>query len=672
MQTHTITMGSPAAVEAADIFQRHPQTGEWLAGVFVGRPFSLDYDRAHVLISDAWKRRAKGIPQGSFLLAFYENQEEVAEALLLRVCKPARLPMSGDMARSMLEYYRENPRAGGRGSELDSYVQSEVGLSGLECRILGTLYRDQDGQTHFGADVENYYSAHHYAVVKPNAWVLQFIVNLREGDAARDPVDIRIGRVRYSSSGNLQGREEDIPVFVNPRDFLGNRTALFGMTRTGKSNTIKKIVQATMLMNARAPGLLDLPLWTRVQENLDPFATGGVPRFPAGQIIFDINGEYANPNLQDDGTAIYELYRDDVTRYSTIQKAGFKMMKVNFYRDVQSGFELVRSHLARSEGTYIESVRAVDLSPKIDADDFAAQTRHDRKVAAYLCCLYKAGFPVPTGYKVKFKGNENLNGLARAGGIDPTQGITLEEATNWFTAVWDRYGKEPFFAKYKERRGHEWADEDLKALLIFLTRKKAPGGNPSVDGYLKLRAIIDLHTEVADAPFEESIIDELRRGRIVIIDLSQGDAEIQALYSDRICRAIFADSLDRFICNQPNNFVQFYFEEAHNLFPRKEDRDLNQVYNRIAKEGAKLNLGLIYGTQEVSSISSNILKNTQNWFITHLNNEEEIKEIKKYYDFGDFTESLLHFSATSDRGFCRVKTYSTPFVVPVQVDLFSR
>src|SRR5439155_2577006 len=158
-----------------------------------------------------------------------------------------------------------------------------------------------------------------------------------------------------------------------------------------------------------------------------------------------------------------------------------------------------------------------------------------------------------------------------------------------------------------------------------------------------------MHNETVDKPFAEEILSQLRSGRIVIVDLSQGDPNIQKLYSERICRQIFADAMDRFVKTKPNNFIQFYFEEAHNLFPKKEDKDLSQIYNRLAKEGAKLNLGLIYATQEVSSISANILKNTQNWFIAHLNNEDETKEVKKYYDFGDVSEGFVSFSARCEK-----------------------
>lgn len=178
------------------------------------------------------------------------------------------------------------------------------------------------------------------------------------------------------------------------------------------------------------------------------------------------------------------------------------------------------------------------------------------------------------------------------------------------------------------------------------------------------------HTHLEQEPFDKDILEQLRAGNIVIVDLSLGEESIQRMYTERITRKIFRDSMHRFTETKPNNFIQFYFEEAHNLFPKKDDKNLSQIYNRLAKEGAKLNLGLIYATQEVSSISSNILKATQNWFISHLNNEDEIKELRKYYDFSDFAESLIRFSQDTDKGFVRMKTYSNPFVVPVQIDRF--
>ncbi|HOO50703.1 MAG TPA: DUF87 domain-containing protein [Alphaproteobacteria bacterium] len=658
-------------IATVDLFERDDKKGDLKTGVFVGRPFYLDYDKAYVLIADSWKERAKGIPQGSFLLAYYEDESDVSEALLLRVLRPTKLPTDSDVTSSMIEYYKDNLKTSGKQSQLDSFTRYEFSFSGIECRILGTFYKNKDGETQFGADVENFYSAHHYSVIKPNSKVLERIVNVPEGSITGRPADIKIGKVRYSSSLRFQALEEDVPVYVNPKDFLGKRTALFGMTRTGKSNTVKKIIQATVMISDKAPRTLDKVYAGRgIEENLEPFAEDGLPKYPVGQIIFDIDGEYANANLQDEGTAIFELYEDKVTRYSVLQKRGFNMMKVNFYRDILSGFELIRSDLDRENTVYVKNFLSVDLIEPQDKNDYSAMTRYERKKAAYLCCLYRAGFNVPKNFKIKFTGAKELNEAVRKGGLDPQKGITLDEAVDWFTTIWHKYDTDEYFSDYKKKKGHEWADEDLKALLAFLTRKPTSGNK--ISGYIKLRPIAKLHTETTDKPFEEAIIEELRKGKIIIVDLSQGDPNIQNMYSERICRRIFEDSMDRFINNRPNNFIQFYFEEAHNLFPKKDDKDLSQTYNRIAKEGAKLNLGLIYATQEVSSISSNILKNTQNWFIAHLNNDDETREIKKYYDFGDFTDSLVRFSSSSDRGFVRVKTYSNPFIVPVQIDRFSK
>lgn len=639
--------------------------------LFVGRPYYLDFDKAYLLITDAWKERVGGIPQGTFLLAFYENEhDDVDECLLLRALRPAKLPTDNDVIASMVEYYKDNLKTSGSGSQLDDFTKYTFSFSGLECRILGTFYRDKDGKTQFGADVENFYSAHNYAAYKPVRTVLEQIVNYRDGNIPIGCVnDYRIGKVRYSSSRRFQDQQEDVPVYVSPGDFLGKRTALFGMTRTGKSNTVKKIIEATAEISEKTAILSAGSSTDASISDIQQFESDGRPKYKAGQIIFDINGEYANANLQDEGTAIFEKYADKTVRYSVLEKDGFKVMKVNFFKEISTGFDLICHLLENENGDYIKSFLSVDLEEPSDKMG-SAHTRWQRKVAVYQCCLKAAGFQVPTGHKVVFTGNKEINNrIIKGRTLDPSKGINLDDAMTFWIWVAD-HQDDPFFTNYKTTHGHDWVDEDLRALLVFLTRKRNLSGSANITGYRKLVPLRDYHTIKSDASFEREIVEHLREGGIVIIDLSQGDPIIQKTFSERICVSIFGDAMNRFVHARPNNFIQMYFEEAHNLFPQKDDKDLSGIYNRIAKEGAKLNLGLIYATQEVSSISSNILKNTQNWFIAHLNNEDELREIRKFYDFEDFCDGLMRYSSGRDKGFIRMKTYSNAFIVPVQIDRF--
>lgn len=85
------------------------------ADLFIGRPYYLDFDKAYLLITDAWKEKVGGIPQGTFLLAFYENEnDDVDECLLLRALRPAKLPTDNDVIASMVEYYKDNLKTSGK------------------------------------------------------------------------------------------------------------------------------------------------------------------------------------------------------------------------------------------------------------------------------------------------------------------------------------------------------------------------------------------------------------------------------------------------------------------------------------------------------------------------------------------------------------------------------
>ena len=184
-------------------------------------------------------------------------------------------------------------------------------------------------------------------------------------------------------------------------------------------------------------------------------------------------------------------------------------------------------------------------------------------------------------------------------------------------------------------------------------------------GYKALFSSKEYHTAERSSDVKEEIYNHLKNGKIVILDMSVGNANLREKISKDLAKYIFNASMKSFTDAQTPPNIMIYIEEAHNLIGK--GMDLTDTWPRIAKEGAKYKIGLVYATQEVSSVHPNILANTENWFVTHLNSEKEINELSKFYDFSDFSKSLIR---AQDVGFARVKTLSSSYVIPVQIDKF--
>jgi hypothetical protein len=263
--------------------------------------------------------------------------------------------------------------------------------------------------------------------------------------------------------------------------------------------------------------------------------------------------------------------------------------------------------------------------------------------------------------------SDNVLDYQSAAAIFSSATPTLDQLSTAFEAL-DKFirdrdsGYTAFESTYINRpggSGYRWADEDLKKIIgIF----QYPNGTR------KIGKAIEQHSADTKEDYSLDIYNHLLDGKLVIIDQSTGDPELNESSARRIITQIFRGQQEQFIQGKQDiPHLLVYLEEAHNLLPDGSERNLKDIWVRTAKEGAKLRIGLVYTTQEVSSIQKNILKNTANWFISHLNNTDETKELCKYYDFKDFEPSIRR---AQDKGFLRIKTLSNPFVISVQVDKF--
>lgn len=132
--------------------------------------------------------------------------------------------------------------------------------------------------------------------------------------------------------------------------------------------------------------------------------------------------------------------------------------------------------------------------------------------------------------------------------------------------------------------------------------------------------------------------------------------------------AVFRAQETKFVNNTlGQQYVQLYFEEAHNLFP-PDSKDLTGVYARFAKEGAKFHIGIVYSTQSPSTINKELLAQTENFFVGHLSSQDETKALSRVQvAFAGCEEDIMRAKTP---GYMRMLTMSHRFVVPIQALLF--
>jgi hypothetical protein len=630
----------------------------------IGAIYRIDYSEAVVLTHDRWKFDAGGIPQFSFLLATARDvaapEPDDDEVLLLRVEGTAPLSLETDLhavreesLRAALSSNQDPSPSVVLDVEMDPFTKNRVSFTGVKCRILGTFYEDEvDGQKvlEFGADVDNFYATSTYRVLKPVGEGLSAIASYLK-PTGRPVERVRVGAVRYSATRRRakSSKQADAGVEVNIRDFIGNKTALLGMTRMGKSNTAKIIIARTFAVSEQQRA-----------------ASGK----PIGQLIFDPQGEYANPNTQD-GTEIAAIGANHVRIFkfgADGSESHVKPLNINFFAEnqIDAVQGLIADQLSTEDSGYVKDFAGTSYAD--EPGDQSATTQAQRARLALYGALIQAGFTAPANFQarvnIKTSFQQTLNTA-----LNMTPFVQVGKTANIVAIAAAHIC--PLVDKIVELR--EAGDTDAidftkdvrwKSVEPIFTAKS---GGRNVRGWKNLNPLRPFHSPLTTQDPALEIYDELLQGRIVIVDLHVGAEAITKALSESITRRLLAKQTEVFTSGQDPPHIQVMLEEAHNLFSSDRYKNELDVWVKLAKEASKLNLGMTYATQEVSGVAHQVKANTANWVVAHLNNTTEVRELAKFYDFGSFAEAIV---ASEDRGYVRLKTLSSPYIVPVQIDRY--
>lgn len=619
---------------------------------FVGYVLDIGYDEVKIITSDPYKKAVGGIPRGSFLIMCpksFKGSNIPPHFTLLRVNGVSTTPLNQETQQTYFELHKRSM------PEVDVYTQSELQWGALSTTVLGMFYADPKNlnKLAFSGDVNNIVSPYHYKVFSPNDELLDLIIN----GIVRETNQFSLGKLRLTECqlpfDNIP--EIDTNVKVSTDDFKGFRTAMFGKTRLGKSNVVKLLAQSMIETTQDCKSV--------------------------GQLIFDVNGEYANDNPQDNNFSLRSAYEDRCIVYALTPRAETpsKPLKLNFYEQPDSTIEILAKLLDQDNlnAQYVKSFASCELANIDEIKDMelgSKKNRAIRRIQIYWAILNKAGFDAdemrlkslgltsrttygPLHFDPHFNkkiinaiyGEENFN--------PPTSLDTLRMHFEKIAA----FVQENPDADVLINEGKAVFEPDDLALLKFL--------NPSSGtGPPMLRPYIQYHDKNANH-FIKDIINELDQGQTVILDLGNANDNIRRYFSDLVSKAVFSRQEQKFVTNSLNNhFVQLYFEEAHNLFP-KDSNDTTSTYARFAKEGAKFHIGIVYSTQSPSTISKELLIQTENFFVGHISSMDEVNALARLQILFDGLQKDI--TSTRTPGYMRMLTFSHRFIVPIQANLFS-
>ncbi len=486
-----------------------------------------------------------------------------------------------------------------------------------------TLLGEMDLVTNeFVAGIRNVPSLMDAKVFAPDGAELQNIVAAKIPSDTEGSKPFRIGRLQYGASAAYT--PPDVEISFDASNLWPKRTAVFGKTGYGKSNLIKTLIA---VMNSH--------------DNT------------VGQLIFDVNGEYGFEDVGT-GAGLLDVFSGSgdasrmviyTNRKVKDEYADFvKPIKFNAYDEPQLSVQLRQARIEQ-EGRAVPQY--IQYYAETDEDQLQS---YYWETWWYGCSTLNLEFP-----------HEDAMGA----GPDVPSHYSVEPNKTWRDDNPGRvdgdgrlYGMENVIEYLRWRNETQESKSRDEGAKVRSDMRKYFG---------QFRFLSRLHTPDQDVNVFESVKEDVEAGKVVIVDLSSVDPAVMDILSGKIAGSIFYAAQDKFLeVDAARLRTLIFVEEAHNILSKERAT----IFKRIAREGRKYGIGLVYSTQRPGSIEEDILMMTENFFVMHVSSEADANELKRAKIAFDspITEFILSEPAVGV-AFVYSEPYQ-PYVLSCKVDKF--
>lgn len=592
--------------------------------------------------------------------------------------------------------------------EMDNLYKDQSLYLNYRVRILGVC-EDESGKIKFYSNVRSMPSVTSLYVAIPSSDFMSRLFQSAVGKSDDGRLAaFEIGTLKYGTfpeyTAKYYGDKNTVPVQFNAANLLRKRTAIFGKSGYGKSNTVKTVI-----------GMM-------------------ASQFPdCGQLIFDTNGEYALENDQNDGfmdifydagirgkTVLYTARKVHAAKKEKFGADSFKPLRFDVFENITACIDIIVSNLAGATvpmylQSWVNEAQGVE-----EQGELFANVRNKGIVWGlwFKACLDAGMVPLneQTSICQLQVAKKFLNEMVALGTEEEDEleeDTNEEEKANTFDSLSTDQQKDLLsklgIVKTKDNKFltkniqtmatyGDWYSTELKRK----EKKKKDGeegassdnaGASSVKGYVELlsyyRRLYQLKAyNIGQMPEEErkgaksislgeSVWQDLLSKKIVMIDLASVPGNVAKSISEQIAAnllnkssALFGDS------EQQDKFRNFdvlcFIEEAQNYLSPEQVKSGSGIYERLAKEGRKFHIGLVYVTQQPSAIDETITSQTENIIAMHMSNGADTGMLNRIKDkFDDLTCKFLKDEAQQGLAYLYAEPHQ-PFVLPAQIHRFDK